>query len=64
MRTLNSNEVSEVSGGEWEVGFDFGFFDGYVKGDETIQEIYGGAVDMMADFFTWWDPNGYYSSGC
>jgi hypothetical protein len=64
MRTLNISEVSEVSGGECSVDFEFGPIGVHFSGPETVQDIYGGAVDVMADFFTWWDPNGYYSSGC
>jgi hypothetical protein len=69
MRTLNSNETDQVSGGEWEIGFDFGVVEGSLSGPESIQDIasgigdiYGGAVDAMADFFTWLDPAGFYSS--
>ena len=69
MRTLNIAEINEVSGGEWQLGFDLVFVEGDIKGEETVQDIaagvaqvYGGAVDTMADFFTWWDPAGFYSS--
>jgi hypothetical protein len=75
MRTLNFKELEYVSGGDWSLGFDLGVIDGTLSGTETVQEIagsiangvsvaYGGAVGAMANFFTWWDPAGYYSSGC
>jgi hypothetical protein len=64
MRSLNAEEVTNVAGGEWSVTLDLVFVEGTLSGPETAQEIYAGAVDAMADFFTWWDPAGYYSSGC
>lgn len=64
MRDLKIAEVTEVSGGEWSVDFAVGPVKFHFEGEETAQEIYGGAVDAVADFFTWWDPAGYYSSGC
>ena len=73
MRTLQATEILEVAGGDWEVGFNLGVLRGSFSGDESPSEafaaiesaattIYYGAVDTMADFFTWWDPNNYYSS--
>lgn len=75
MRTLNCGELEFVSGGDWSFEVDLGVTKWIVSGDETLQDMvgsaadavsgaYGGAVDAMADFFTWWDPAGYYSSGC
>ncbi len=71
MRALQANEIAEVSGGDWQVTLDLVFVEVTVSGTESIQDIgggiadmYGGAVDSMADFFTWWDPNNYYSSSC
>ncbi len=68
MRTLNSMELENVSGGDWSWEVDLGITKFIVSGEESVQEIvggaYGGAVDAMANFFTWWDPAGYYSSGC
>ena len=68
MRKLDEAELNSVSGGDWSFSLDFGGVGIEVSGEETIQEIvggaYGGAVDAMANFFTWWDPAGYYSSGC
>ena len=69
MRTLNVMELDSVSGGDWSITVSLGnVFEGTISGTESIQEIvggaYGGAVDAMANFFTWSDPAGYYSSGC
>jgi hypothetical protein len=68
MRTLNNVEAEHVSGGEWHLDFDLGFINGGFSGPESVQQVVGGAyygaVDAMADFFTWWDPAGYYDSGC
>ncbi|MES2604730.1 MAG: hypothetical protein V4603_07310 [Pseudomonadota bacterium] len=62
MRNVSVSELEEVSGGEWTVTLHLGIADVELSGPETAQEIYGGAVDAMADFFTWWDPVGFYSA--
>lgn len=64
MRTLDESDVLAVGGAGWEVHLDFGFIDFKVNGPETAQEIYAGAVDYVADFFTWLDPANYYGSAC
>jgi hypothetical protein len=69
MRALHENEVEIVAGGDWSVTINLPFVDVKMSGPESIQDVlsgvgdaYGGAVDYMADFFTWWDPAGFYSS--
>jgi len=39
MRDLTIAEVSEVSGGEWSVDFEFGPVKFHFEGQETAQEI-------------------------
>ncbi len=64
MKNLTVQETQTVSGGDIEWEFDAGFFK--VAGDGSdLAAGYYWAVDQMSDFFTWWDPAGYYSaSGC
>lgn len=64
MRFLDKDEITNVSGGNWKVNLDLGIIEVELSGTETGGQIYGGAVDYMADFFTWWDPAGYYGSTC
>lgn len=62
MKNLTNIEIDKVAGG-WDFEFDIGI----VKFSGTGEELAAGydwAVDQMSDFFTWWDPMGYYSSGC
>jgi len=62
MRNLEIQEMELVSGGfEWEINLG-GVV--RVRGDGSdIAAGYDWAVGQMSDFFTWWDPAGYYS-GC
>jgi hypothetical protein len=61
MRTLATQEIGCICGGttnaiEWRP------FDSPFTSDE-VAGAYDWAVDQMSDFFTCWDPAGYYS-GC
>jgi hypothetical protein len=62
MRNLEIQEMELVSGGfEWEINIGNVV---RVSGDgDDLANAYDWAVDQMSDFFTWWDPAGYYS-GC
>ena len=58
MRELTSNEVEVVAGGV-DFWFDLGIVGGTFSGSEAIAAYYY-LVEQTADFFTWWDPAGYY----
>ncbi len=58
MRELNLKELDEVSGG-WSLWWDFGVVGGSMEGSEVIAAYYY-AVEQTSNFFTWWDPAGYY----
>lgn len=64
MKNLTLQDVDKVSGGEVEWEFDIGFF--RISGDGSdFAAGYNWCVGQMSDFFTWWDPAGYYqASGC
>jgi hypothetical protein len=75
MRELDSRELAQVSGGEWEGELDFGVARIKVSGPETIQEIansavgavsdaYWGARDAVADAFEWMAIGWEYSARC
>lgn len=68
MRKLDEAELNVVSGGAWSFSVEFAGVSIEFSGEETIQDIVGGAYwgarDAMADMFTALDPAGYYSSGC
>ncbi len=51
MRTLNIAEMEQVSGGDWSFGFDLKVVYGEVSGNETIQDIVGGAADGISDAY-------------
>jgi hypothetical protein len=58
MRELKTEEIDQVSGGA-DFWFDFGFVGGTFSGSEFIASYYY-AVEQTRNFFTWWDPAGYY----
>ena len=59
MKNLTVQEIETVAGGEITWEFDVGFFS--MSGDGgDIASGYNWAVGQMSDFFTWWDPMGYY----
>lgn len=59
MRSLENQEIDSVAGG-WDAVFHFGIVDVNVSGQELVG-AYDWAVGQMSDFFTWWDPAGYYN---
>lgn len=64
MKSLNMEEIENVSGG-WDWTISFGDFVEVSGTGEELASGYYWAVGQMSDFFTWWDPAGYYSaSGC
>jgi len=63
MQNLSVKDIESVSGG-WDWELNIGPITVSGSGEE-LASGYDWAVDQMADFFTWWDPAGYYSaSGC
>ena len=64
MRSLNMEEVGTISGG-WDWSINIGGIVEVSGSGEELMAGYDWAVDQMSDFFTWWDPAGYYqASGC
>ncbi len=58
MRNLATREIESVSGG-FDVTLHGGFFDVHIPGEDFVT-AYNWAVGETSDFFTWWDPMGYY----
>lgn len=59
MKSLNMEEIENISGG-WDWAINIG---GVVEVSGTGEELVAGyywCVGQMSDFFTWWDPAGYY----
>jgi hypothetical protein len=64
MRSLKVEEMEVVSGG-WEWTISFGDFVEVSGTGEELAAGYDWCVSQMSDFFTWWDPAGYYGPvGC
>lgn len=63
MRAIATDDLNGIYGG-WHVSVDFGAVEFEFSGEE-IYSGYNWCVGQMSDFFTWWDPAGYYeASGC
>jgi hypothetical protein len=59
MKNLTVQDIETVSGGEVTWEFDVGFFS--MQGDGgDLAAGYDWCVSQVSDFFTWWDPAGYY----
>jgi hypothetical protein len=63
MQNLSVEDIENVSGG-WDWVFEFGPITVSGTGEEFAAG-YDWCVSQMSDFFTWWDPAGYYGPvGC
>ncbi len=61
MQNIDLENLDSVAGG-WDVTVDLGPVQFNFSGEEAAA-AYDWSVNQMSDFFTWWDPAGYYS-GC